>query len=388
MGWSRRNLLVVVPLALSLMLLIGSAILIRASQSATAVSLSFDPSRVIGLSFRLGSQGYDDAKVKQFQEDLRDRVATVPGVAASAFTDTFFMFGGTCNVQGVQGAICHAVSPGFFETTGLSVLQGRPFLPSDRAGSSPVAIVNREFVRRNGPEGNPVGRRIQTTEGPVEVVGVANDLSYAQHVGVFVPLPTVYLPLDQSKPLSQSVSGPRLFDMQFLVRVNGNSAAIKKELREAVRAADPALWTRAQTVQEYLDQITGNGRPVIWMVAGLAALVLLMAAVGIYALLAYSVSRRTREIGIRMALGACDSEILMLVMRRTLVLIGWGIACGLAGALALGRILAAVVLKTEPPDVLTCVVVALTLTAASLLASFIPARKALRVNPVEALRSE
>ncbi|HUP03334.1 MAG TPA: ABC transporter permease, partial [Bryobacteraceae bacterium] len=198
-GWSRRNLLVVVPLALSLMLLIGSALLIRAAQSTAAVSLSFDPSRIIGLSFRLSSQGYDEAKAKQFELDLRDRVATIPGVASSAITDMFFMFGGTCNAQDVYGA-CHFVSPSFFETIGVSILRGRGFLPSDHAGSPPVAIVNREFVRRNWPDRDPVGQQIQTGQGSVEVVGVANDLAYAQHVGIFPPSPTVYLPLDQSKP--------------------------------------------------------------------------------------------------------------------------------------------------------------------------------------------
>jgi len=159
-------------------------------------------------------------------------------------------------------------------------------------------------------------------------------------------------------------------------------------LRQAVREADSSLWVNIQTIDKYLDRFTGNAHLAIFILAALGALVLLMAAVGIYALLAYSVSQRTREIGIRMALGARNREILMLVMRRTLVLIAWGIVCGLLGALALGRILAAVVLKTSPPDVPTSIAVALALAATSLVASYLPARKALHVSPIETLRCD
>ena len=146
--------------------------------------------------------------------------------------------------------------------------------------------------------------------------------------------------------------------MELLVRSQGDPGPLQQELRQIVRAADPSLWVNIQTMGDYLGRFNGNARLAILIMTGLGVLVLLMASVGIYALLAYSVSRRTREIGIRLALGARHAEILMLVMRRTIILIAWGIAGGLLGALALGRIPAAVVLKTPPPDVLTCTAVA------------------------------
>jgi putative ABC transport system permease protein len=176
--------------------------------------------------------------------------------------------------------------------------------------------------------------------------------------------------------------------MEILVRAKGRAASISSELRQAVREADPSLWVSIQTIDEYLERFTGNAHVAIFILAALGALVLLMASVGIYALLAYSVSQRTREIGIRMALGARNPEILMLVMRRTLILITWGIACGLLGALAIGRILAAIVLKTPPPDAVISIGVSLALAATSLIASYLPARRALRVNPIETLRCD
>jgi macrolide transport system ATP-binding/permease protein len=395
-GWSRRNLLVILPLAGSLMLLIGSALSAGGAASVSNVTTSFDASHVIGLTFRLKDQGYDDSKAAQFRQDLRDRVSTLPGVASAALTDSSPLFGGSCQIQNPPPLpnaypACHRVSSEFFETLGLRILRGRPFLPSDRAGAPPVAVVSQSFAEKYFPaepaSENILGQRIQSASGTFfDIVGVAADLT-ERGVGPMPVFPTVYIPSGQEKNTSPAQPAG-LARTDILVRAKGDPAPVIAELRQAVRAADPSLWVSIQTIPEYFERMLGPARSTAFILSSLGALVLLMASVGIYALLAYSVSQRTREIGIRMALGARNREILALVMRRTIVLIAWGIALGLAGALALGKILASLVLKTKPPDTLTCIEVAALLAAVSLLASYLPARKALRVNPVEALRCE
>jgi ABC-type antimicrobial peptide transport system permease subunit len=177
-------------------------------------------------------------------------------------------------------------------------------------------------------------------------------------------------------------------DMQFLVRSSGDPASVKTSLRQAVRAADPSLWVSIQTIDERLEPLIGPQRTMALCLSGFGVLALLMACAGIYAILAYAVSQRTREIGIRMALGAHRREILSMVMMRTLVLIASGIGVGLAGALALSRILAASIRGLPGMDAGTFISVTLLLGAASLLASYLPSRKALRVDPVQALRCE
>jgi len=388
---SRRNLLVVIPVALSLMLLIGAAVLVRGIQTHGFLDASFDMSRVIGVSFRLKDQGYDDARAQRFREQMLERFSALPGVASVALTDDAPFFPGTCQVAApapVPGSfpICHRVSPEIFQTIGLRILRGRPFSSADRAGAAPVAIVSQRLADQFFAGKDPLGQSLQTVTGTIfTVVGIAENITHG--AGPIPGFPAAYIPITQD-PASSTISSRAISRMEIVVRATANSSSILAELHQAVRAADPTLWVGIQTVEDSLSRIFNGAHTTILVLGILGVLVLLMAAAGIYALLAYSVSRRTREIGIRMALGARHREILTLVMRRTLILIAWGIGCGLLGALALGRILTALVLKTPPPDVLTCIGVALALAAASLLASFLPARKALRVNPVEALRSE
>ena len=388
---SRRNLLVVVPLALSLMLLTGAAILIRTAESYGFLDTSFDSSRLIALAFRLKDQGYDDARAERFREQLRDRFRALPSVASAAIIDDSPFLAGSCQIHTAPPvatgySVCHRVSPEFFDTTGLRILRGRPLTSADRAGSARVAIVSQSFADKFLAGQEPLGRRLETAAGSsVEVVGVAADILGG--AGPLPAFPAVYIPSGQDAA-SQASPGRGSDRMEILVRATVNPLSVAAELRQITRAADPSLWINVQTFDDYLTRFNNNARVVLFVLGILGALVLLMAAAGIYALLAYSVSQRTREIGIRMALGARDGEILMLVMRRTLILIAWGIACGLLGALALGRILAALLLKTPPPDAVTCASVALALAATSILASYLPARRALRVNPVQALKCE
>jgi ABC-type antimicrobial peptide transport system permease subunit len=176
--------------------------------------------------------------------------------------------------------------------------------------------------------------------------------------------------------------------MQFLIRTSGDPAALKSTLHREALAPDPTLWVNIQTLQELREASVGPVRTISLLLSALGALALMMASAGIYAILSYAVSQRTREIGIRMALGAQRREVIAMVMRRTVVLIAWGIAAGFLGALALSRILAKGLGQLGGLDPATCVSVALLLGAVALLASYLPSRKALRVDPVQALRCE
>ncbi len=405
--WSPRNLLVIAPLSISLMLLMGAAVLVRTLRYASFVP-TFDTSRVISMVFRLKAQGYDEAKSVQFQETLRERVSAMPGVVSVAldsasplpFLPPFGICSLTDGVASPSSALaCHAVSPGYFETLGIPIVRGRAFLRSDREASEPVAIVSEQMARTYWPGEEAIGKRIRSQGGATffEVVGVAADLEAPGHRPPFPMFPIAYVPAGQESllmaprrdgPLAARVASNQVSDMQFLVRSSGDPASVKTSLRQAVRAADPSLWVSIQTIDERLEPLIGPQRTMALCLSGFGVLALLMACAGIYAILAYAVSQRTREIGIRMALGAHRREILSMVMMRTLVLIASGIGVGLAGALALSRILAASIRGLPGMDAGTFISVTILLGAASLLASYLPSRKALRVDPVQALRCE
>ena len=398
--WAPRNLLVIVPLAVSLMLLIAAGLAIRFVERTFFTGPGFDSAHLIAMSFRLNSQGYDQARTLQFQEDLRSRVAGTPGVSAvtlaaaspiSRGMGVFPIVSEGSAVSAEESLLhveCDVVSAGFFETLGVPVVRGRAFAVSDRDGSAPVAIVSQELVRRYWPGEEPLGKRIRLNTGSsfFEVIGVVRDLDNPR---LSSATPVAYVPVGQGKLL---LAGARLetppYQMQFLIRSSGEPAALKSTLHHEALATDPSLWVNIQTLQELREESVGPIRMFSLLLSALGALALLMASVGIYAILAYAVSQRTREIGIRMALGAQRREVVILVMQRTVVLIVWGIGAGFLGALALSRILAKGLGQLGGLDPVTCVSVAVLLGTVALLASYLPSRKALRVDPVQALRCE
>jgi predicted permease len=401
--WSARHALVIVPLAVSLMLLLGAGVGVRQVQRRAFNAPAFDASRLIGASFRLNMQGYHQARTLQFQENLRQRIASMPGVVSVALATSMPLSNGLgwfpLTVEGRRDAgerasphaDYNAISPGFFETVGAPAVRGRAFTAQDREGSPPVAMVNRNLVRRYWPDEEPVGKRIRLSAatGPsFEVVGVAPDMQDANNPYNSVR-PTVYVPYAQGTLFLKGMRmDPPPYQMEFLARTTGESAALKAAIRQEAHATDASLRVTIQTVEESLEARLGPVKTVSMLLSALSGLALLMASVGIYAILAYAVSQRTREIGIRTALGAQRREILALVMQRTVALIAWGIGLGLVGALALTRIFARSFAKVGELDAVTCVTVPVLLAWFAMLAGYLPARKALRVDPAQALRSE
>jgi predicted permease len=394
--WSPRNLLVIVPLAVSLMLLLAAGVAVRSVQRGYVDGPSFEAAHLIGMSFQLSLQGYDEARTRAFQENLRVRAASMPGVTSVAMATALPVSNASGSFRfAVEGAApvtadYNSITPGFFETVGAPVARGRAFTAADREGSQPVALVNQDFARRRWPGEEPIGKRLRLATGSAyfEVVGVAPDLEQSDSQFNSVR-PTVYVPYTQSGLFLRGAhphSPP--YEMQFLVRAGGDPAPLKAALRQEAHAADPSLRVTVETIEERLEAQLGPVKTISMLLSALGGLALIMASIGIYAILAYAVSQRTREIGIRMALGAHRREILAIVMQRTAVLIAWGIALGLAGALALSRIVTGSLGPMGQLDAPTCVAVSLLLSTVALLASYLPARKAFRVDPAQSLRSE
>jgi predicted lysophospholipase L1 biosynthesis ABC-type transport system permease subunit len=252
-------------------------------------------------------------------------------------------------------------------------------------------MVNPELARLYWPGEESIGKRIRLAGAGgayFEVVGVAPDMEDTGRLYNSVR-PTVYVPYPQATLFLKGVQAdPPAYQMQFLARTTSEPAVLKAAIRQAAHAADPSLRADVQTVQESINARFGPIKTVSLLLSALSGLALLMASVGIYAVLAYAVSERTREIGIRSALGAQRREILALVMGRTVALIAWGIGLGLVGALALARVLERSFEKLGELDVATCVTVSVFLAAVAMLAGYLPARRALRVDPARALRCE
>jgi predicted permease len=399
--WAPRNLLVVVPLTVSLMLLLAAGVALRNVQKTNLSGPSFDASRLIGVGLRLNAQGYDEAHTRQFQDDLRARISATPGVVSVAMSTAmplsnqvawlpFTVEGTSSSRSSSPHTDYNVVTPEFFATIGVGMVRGRGFTAADREGSEPVVLVNEELARRYWPGEESVGKRIRLAAGATffNIVGVAPDMEDATR-SINSVRPTVYVPYTQGKLFLGGLrAGPPAYQMQFLVRASGERAGVKTALHQEAFSADPKLRVSIQTVQEALDERLGPMRTISMLLSGLGALALLMAAVGIYAILAYTVSQRTREIGIRAALGAQRYEIITEIMRRTAKLIVWGIAGGLFFAFVLTKVFARDMSKFGELDAVTCVSVSVILGAVALLASYLPARKALRVDPAQALRCE
>jgi predicted permease len=401
--WSARNALVIVPLAVSLMLLLGAGIVVRRAQRSYMDGPQFDASRLIAASFRLNMQGYDQARTLQFQEDFRQRIAAMPGVTSVALASAIPLSNGIgwfpLAVEGkdpvareqVPHADYNVISPGYFQTVGAQIVRGREFTAADREGGSPVVIVNQDFARRFWPNEDAIGKRIclKSREGAYfQVIAVAPDLQDANSPDNSVR-PTVYIPYAQSTVFFSGMKiDPPAYQVSFLARTAGDPTPVKNLIRQQAHAIDASLHTTVQTVQESFEARLGPLRTISMLLSALGGLALLMASVGIYAILAYAVSQRTREIGIRAALGAQRGEIVALLMRRTVVLIAWGIGLGLTGAIVLTRVFARTMSQLGELDAATCVAVSMFLAAVALLASYLPARKALRVDPALALRCE
>jgi len=389
-----RGGLTIAEVALALVLLTGSGLLIRSFVRLTTIDPGFDAHRVLTARISLPQTQYSKPdQQRAFFQNLLERLRALPGVtsadAVASLPLNGFMMASGFEVEGRlqrpevnQGAAINIASSGYFHTMGVPLVSGRAFTPQDTSDAPKVVILNQAFVRRFFPDESPIGKRIQTsameeTKSWATVVGVIGDVRQTGLVSL--PEPEILEPYLQV-PYS---------DMAVVIRTAGDPVNLVPALRSQVQSIDQNLPVfEVSTMDQYLAEEVAGRRFNMLLLGVFAGLALVLALVGIYGVTAYSVAQRTHEVGIRIALGASGREVLRLVLQRSMVLTLAGLAIGLAGALALTRFLASLLYGVRPTDLPTFVAVSLVLAVAALAASYIPASRATRVDPMVALRYE
>src|SRR5687768_10702756 len=394
-----RQLLVVFQVSVAVMLVIGAGLLVKSFWLLQRVDPGFKAERVLSAGLTLPRSKYNEPiEINNFFNQLLERVSALPGVESatiaydhplqSNWLDSFEIEGSVAPAdRQSQSANFIPVGPNYFETVRAAIVRGRSFTPQDDADHPGAAIVNEAFIRHYFPNEDPLGRRLRP--GPpgriwdnqrltsFEIVGVVRDVKFDGLAGAFEP--AYYLPASQA-PLE---------DMTILVRTTSDPRSVISAVRQAVWSIDPSQpISNVNTLEQIVSDSIAQPRLNMLLMMLLGGLALLLSAVGIYGLLSYAVTQRTQEMGIRMALGANVTDVLKLVLKQGMFLALIGEAIGLAGAFALTRLLRGLLFGVTPTDttIFAGVVVVLSLTA--LLACYLPARRATKVDPLVALRYE
>jgi predicted permease len=387
-----RHALVVTQVMLSVTLLIGAGLLLRSFAALSTADVGFDAEHVLTVKVTLPEQRYDEVQRSIFYTRLTGRLAALPGVSAVGATvvDPFSGWNlvndvtpeerlATTSAAGFMQAAWRTVTPDFFAAMGITVLRGRVFSKDDLWNGPRIVVVSRSLADAMWPNEDPVGKRLywgSTNGRPREVVGVVNDIRDV--APQTAPRPTLFLPSNQ-------VPMP---GMAVVVRTAGDPLALTASVRESIRALDPTLPVDDihALSRNRFDAMT-TPRFNLWLMTTFGVLALLLAGSGVYAVVAFSVVQRRREIGIRLAVGAAPSGAVLFFLRGGAVLVAIGIGAGAALAWAAARLMAGLLYGVTPSDPLTFGGVALLLALVAFAAIYIPARRAARVSPVEALRS-
>ncbi len=396
-GHHRRWLrgLVVVEIALALVLLVGAGLLLRSFQRVTEADPGFNPRNVLTLNVPLPQANYPDQQRQlQFYETALPKLGALPGVesASGVFrvpliglaTSTFSIEGKPVPVGNKPNNDYRTVSPNYFRTMGIALRQGREFTERDKADAPDAVIINEELARRFFPGENPIGKRVQIGAENSrfrEIVGVVGNVHLTSLDGPVDP--AIYVPMAQNTwPQALRIS-------TFAIRTSVEPRTLLAAIRNQLHSIDSSLpVTQVQTMEEIVSGSLAQRRFNLTLLMIFAAVAGVLAIVGIYGVMSYNVTQQTHELGIRMALGAQQSEILKMVVGDGAKLAMAGVAIGLAGSLALTRLMAGLLFGVSATDPLTFVAIALALTAVCILAALIPARKAAKVNPIIALRGE
>ncbi|HWB42786.1 MAG TPA: ABC transporter permease [Gemmatimonadales bacterium] len=397
-----RNVLVIGEIALALVLLTGAGLLIRSAIALNDVDPGFDPRGVLTGRVSLPAVAYETPEqvVRTF-ERLEQRLAAAPGVAASALVSAAPLESGGSNglvpegrpldISSAINSLMRLVTPGYFATMRIRLVRGRTFTAEDRRGAPLVMVINETLAREAFPGQDPVGKRIACCEpGPdgspnwKEVVGVVSDV-HAQGLDQ-APVPEFYLPMVQAPAAAWTWTDRT---MTVAVRAQGEATSLMGPLRKVVAEVDPALpLYNLGTMTGRVTDSLAQSRFSTMLLTAFGAIALLLAAIGVYGIISYGVTQRSQEIGIRMALGARQTDVLGMVVRHGAVLAGIGLTVGLAGALALSGLLSSLLFRISPTDPPTFAGGMVVLTAVAVLAAALPARRAARTDPVVALRSE
>jgi putative ABC transport system permease protein len=390
--------LVVAEIAVAAALLVAGSLLVQSFQTLQRIKLGFRPDNLLTVELPLSPNQYREHRQRvAFAEQTLERVKPLPGVVSACVATNFplqlFDSASSFTVEGrvpssagsVPMTIHRVVSPDYFKTLGVTLLEGRTLSEQDTEQSVPVVVINQELARQVWPGGEVIGKRIRRG-GPHEtnfpwltVVGIIENIK-EDRFNFRADRPAWYLPYAQ-----QESTNP----LQLIVRTSSRPADLIAPIRQAIQSLDPNQpISNITTMKDYLAEVLMKERFSAVMMGTLAAIGLTLAVVGLYAVMAYSVGQRTGEIGLRMALGARSADILRLVFRHGVILIGSGLLIGLIGAGFITRGLSEALYGIKPADPFTFILVALVLASVALLACYLPARRATEVDPIQALRTE
>jgi len=388
--WEMRRVLVVLQVALSLMLLVGAGLFVRSLRNLKAVDDGYSTDQVVMLALDPGQSGYKLDQLRSFYARLSERVSVLPGVKSATYTKNIPLSGRWSRigveVPGYQprpdeemAALFNQIAPQFFATFGMTLLSGHDFSALDTPDSSKVVIINEKLAHYFFGTEDAVGKRISLENlKDLQIIGVVADAKY-RNLREQSPQ-TVYLPLSQSSSMMQRT---------LCVRTSGTPHNLIAAIRREVRALDPNLPVfDIKTFEDQVNESVSQERLVAMLSSFFGFFALLLASLGLYGVMAYAVARRTREIGIRMALGARAGNVLRLVLGETLLLVLIGIALGLPAALAATRLTEGLLFGLTATDPFTIALATLVMIAVASLAGWMPARRAARVDPMVALRYE
>jgi putative ABC transport system permease protein len=392
-GWASspfRSMLVVTEIALALVALIGAGLFIRSMQNAQRIDPGFESTNLFMFNFDLGALHYDEGRGQQFFRAAIERAKASPGVESATIADAPPLIGGFARTifpegqdeaSGYRGTLTQLndIAPNYFETMRIPLVGGREFTDGDRATTNPVAIANEAMAKHFWPNESAVGKRFHFFGDPTlrEIVGIARN-TVVNNIGE-EPQPLAYLPLTQNYSPAATMQ----------VRTSGRPEAVISTVRSQVQSLDTNLaLTNVQTIGELLSQGLWAPRMGAALLAVFGGLALILAVIGVYGVLSYSVNQQTREIGIRMAMGAQTAGVLRLVVGQGMRLAVVGLVLGLLVAFGAMRLLASLLFGVSAHDPVTFSVVSLVLAVAAVLACYIPARRATKVDPIIALRYE
>lgn len=381
------NALLVGQVAFSFLALVMAALFLRSIDRAYQIDPGFETKRLAVFLSNPGQAGYTKPQVKAFYKDVRERVAALPGVAAASWSANLPLWGRLASGLKIEGraqrskadiitTVMNIVDVGYFETAGVPILEGRGFTSRDRVDSTPVAVINQKAARDYWPGQNALGKRIQVPgeQNFRQIVGIARTANYSS-LGEPAQ-PCVYVPLEQN--FSDS--------MTLYVRSKGDPRTILLSVQQAVHAVAPRVSVEdARTGSKIMDQGLFGAKIAVALLAVFGLLALGLASIGLYGLMAYSVTRRRREIGLRMALGAAQSSVLRLILKQGMSLVLTGVLLGLVAALLIGRLLARLLFGIAAGDPVSVISAAAVLLVVAFFACYLPARSASRVDPLVAL---
>jgi predicted permease len=387
---SLRSGLILLQVALSLPLLISAALLLRTLQNLRAVDTGFGKDNVLFATLNPALNGYSPEKSRNFYNDLLLKTRALPGVkTASLASDSPLSGGWDMNGIVVEGYTPREdekmsidatyISPDYFRTLDIPLLMGRDFSEQDTLGSPKVAIINEKMAHYFFGPANPIGKRIGLEKTPdVTIIGVVKD---AKYINLRQPMRRhFYTPIMQE---------PHLFDLALHVKTGTETQAVANQLRAQIKELDPHLpLYDVKSLAAEIDQSLVQERLVTWLSTAFGLLATLLAALGLYGVLTFSVARRTREIGIRVALGAQRRDVFKLIIKQGMILVGIGVALGLGASYALSRLITTLLFGVSPTHAMTFVGVSSVLILVALVACYLPAWRATKVDPLVALRYE